>query len=97
MGRRRYLVAYDIREPKRLREVHSAMKSFGYPLQYSVFVCDLDAIEKINLRREVGGRMNHNVDSVVLVDLGDPGSGGIDCFEFMGVGPPLPRAGPTIV
>jgi CRISPR-associated protein Cas2 len=97
MSRRRYLVAYDIRQPKRLREVHSAMKGFGYPLQYSVFICDLDAIEKINLRQVVGSRMNHSEDSVVLVDLGDPETRGIDCFEFMGVGPPLPRAGPTIV
>ena len=95
--RRRYLVAYDIREPKRLREVHSAMKGFGYPLQYSVFICDLDAIEKTSLRHVVGSLMNQGVDSVVLVDLGDPDTRGIDCFEFMGVGSPLPRGGPTIV
>lgn len=97
VARRRYLVAYDIRESKRLREVHKTMKGFGYPLQYSVFICDLDAIEKIGLRQAVGERMNQREDSVVLVDLGDPGSRGIECFEFMGVGPPLPRAGPTIV
>lgn len=97
MTRRRYLVAYDIREPKRLREVHSTVKSFGYPLQYSVFICDLDAMEKTALREEVGSRINHREDSVILVDLGDPANRGIECFEFMGVGPPLPRVGPTIV
>ncbi|MDQ6950002.1 MAG: CRISPR-associated endonuclease Cas2 [Actinomycetota bacterium] len=97
MARRRFLVAYDIRDPKRLREVHSGMKRFGYPLQYSVFICDLDPIEKISLREIVGGRMNQHIDSLVLVDLGDPASRGIDCFEFMGLAPPLPRSGPTIL
>lgn len=96
MVRRRFLVAYDIRDPKRLREVHSGMKRFGYPLQYSVFICDLDAIEKLGLREVIGARMNQKVDSLVLVDLGDPSTRGIDCFEFMGVAPSLPRAGPTI-
>ena len=97
MGRRRYLVAYDIREPKRLRDVHSAMKGFGYPLQYSVFVCDLDEIERVSLRQTVGGKMNQREDSLLLVDLGDPESRGVECFEFMGLAPRLPRAGPTVV
>jgi len=97
MARRRYLVAYDIRDPKRLREVHSGMKRFGYPLQYSVFICDLDPMEKISLREVIGRRMNQREDSVVLVDLGDPESRGVECFEFMGVAPTLPRSGPTII
>ena len=53
MSRRRYVVAYDIREPRRLRKVHSTMKAFGYALQYSVFVCDLDDMEKIRMREAV--------------------------------------------
>lgn len=97
MSRRRYLVAYDIREPKRLRNVHAKMKAFGYPLQYSVFICDLDAIEKVGMREAMGLRMNLREDSLVLVDLGDPAVRGTDCFEFMGVAPGLPRGGPTIV
>lgn len=97
MARRRYLVAYDIREPKRLRAVHAAMKGFGYSLQYSVFICDLDSMEKIGLRSTVGSRMNQREDSLVLVDLGDPESRGIECFEFIGPAPQLPRGGATIV
>ncbi len=95
--RRRYLVAYDIRGAKRLREVHSAMKGFGYPLQYSVFICDLDEVEKVSLRTVVGGKMNQHEDSLVVVDLGNPETRGVECFEFMGARPALPRAGPTIV
>jgi CRISPR-associated protein Cas2 len=96
-GRHRYLVAYDIREPRRLRQVHSAMKGFGYPLQYSVFVCDLDASEKLLLRQTVGDLINQRQDSVVVIDLGDPHRRGIECFEFMGVASPLPTTGAQIV
>ncbi len=97
MARRRYLVAYDIREPKRLREVHRTMKAFGYALQYSVFLCDLDASEKIRMRQAVGAIIHHNVDSVAIVDLGDAAQRGMECFEFMGAARPLPRGGPVIV
>jgi CRISPR-associated protein Cas2 len=39
---RTYLVAYDIRTPRRLRRVHRALSKVGYALQYSVFAVDLD-------------------------------------------------------
>ena len=69
MSRRRYVVAYDIREPKRLRQVHSAMKAFGYPLQYSVFVCDLDGMERVSV-----GSGTYLVPGWGLVFLKHPGS-----------------------
>lgn len=97
MARRRYLVAYDIREPKRLRDVHKTMKSFGYALQYSVFICDLDGSEKIHLRQALGEVIHHVLDSVILVDLGDAKVRGVECFEFMGTVHGLPRQGPRIL
>ena len=36
MARRRYLVAYDIREDRRLRNVASCMEGYGERIQYSV-------------------------------------------------------------
>jgi CRISPR-associated protein Cas2 len=39
--RRRYIVAYDIADPKRLRATHKALTGVGDPLQESVFLCDL--------------------------------------------------------
>ncbi|MHB8219488.1 MAG: CRISPR-associated endonuclease Cas2 [Acidimicrobiales bacterium] len=82
--RRRYLVAYDIRQPKRLRAVHRLLKANGYPVQYSVFVCDLTKSEKIAFRWEVGEVVDHGIDSVVLVDLGEAGQAA-DRFECIGV------------
>ena len=40
MARHCYLVAYDIRCPRRLRRVHYRLSKHGLPVQYSVFVVD---------------------------------------------------------
>lgn len=96
-GRKRYLVAYDIRDDKRLRRVHKTMKAFGWPLQYSVFVCDLDFMELMELRTELGSIIHHTIDSIAIVDLGQPQERGTRCFSFMGQSNPLPTSGPVII
>lgn len=84
MSRRRYIVAYDIRDPRRLRDVHDIVLSHGEPLQYSVFVCDLDDREVLMLKTELRDSMDLRRDSVMFVDLGEPATRGHECFEFMG-------------
>lgn len=95
--RRRYLVAYDIREEGRLRQIHKTMKAYGDPLQYSVFLCDLDDSERVIMRADLRAIMNERVDSVAIVDLGDARTRGMDCFEFLGTTLGLPRSGPRII
>jgi len=73
------------------------MKGFGEALQYSVFVCDLDAQERLRLIVELKKRIDEQVDSVALVDLGDPEGRGRRCFQFLGVARPLPESGARIV
>jgi CRISPR-associated protein Cas2 len=97
MARRRYLVAYDIRDPRRLREVFRIMKSYGEHVQYSVFLCDLDGTEKPLLLGDIGKAIKHTEDSVVLVDLGEAVGRGTLCFEFLGVHRPLPRPGGSVI
>jgi CRISPR-associated protein Cas2 len=94
-GRIRYLVAYDIREDRRLRAVAKVMVGFGSRLQYSVFVCDLTYAELCDMRLSLGEVVHHRVDSVVIVPLGE----GYDmsAFEFIGPAPSLPKGGSTIV
>lgn len=43
MSRKRepHILAYDIADKKRLRRVHKLLKSWGMPVQYSVFAVDL--------------------------------------------------------
>jgi CRISPR-associated protein Cas2 len=55
----RYLVAYDISHPRRLRRVHRIAKDHGEPLQYSVFVCNLTPTELISLKRALLAEINH--------------------------------------
>lgn len=94
MKRDRYLVCYDIRESKRLRNVARTMEAFGVRLQYSVIVCDLSLRELVDLKSALREILK-SVDSVMLVPLG----AGYDtsCFEFMGNIPDLPTGGSVIV
>lgn len=64
---RRYLMAYDIADPKRLRRVCTLMEDHGERLQYSVFLCDLSAAEGAELESAV---MNLHEESVIQIDLG---------------------------
>lgn len=97
IDRKRYLVAYDIRDDKRLRRVHKAMKGYGWPMQYSVFVCDLDAMELTAMRTDLGKLIHHANDSIAMIDLGEPGERGRRCFTFMGIAPELPHSGPVVI
>ena len=96
-GRKRYLVAYDIRDDKRLRQVHKTMKAYGWAMQYSVFICDLDFIELLALRTDLGTIIHHTMDSIAIVDLGRPQERGTKCFSFMGQSNPLPTSGPVVI
>jgi CRISPR-associated protein Cas2 len=95
VARRRYLVAYDIRDDKRLRQVASCMEGFGDRIQYSVFVCDLSEQEFVGMRVEVEARMKSSVDSVMVVDLGRTDDS--TKFLFIGQHEELPRDDATIV
>ncbi|MEQ8716398.1 MAG: CRISPR-associated endonuclease Cas2 [Acidimicrobiales bacterium] len=96
--RTRFLVAYDIRDDGRLRQVAKCVEGYGNRLQYSVFLCDLSAVEMLRLRTELRDVIDHRVDSIAFVELGSPDSRGRHCFDFMGMRPQLPRTGgPTIV
>lgn len=96
-ARRRWLVAYDIRDDARLRKVYDIVRSHGDRLQYSVFLCSLDPIEKIGLLGELRHVIDHRQDSIVLIDLGEPGRQNSARIESMGTSPVFPTDGPTII
>ncbi len=68
--RRRYLVGYDIADPKRLRKMYKTMRGYGDSLQYSVFLCDLTSMERALMMEDVRSVMHERDDRVFLVDLG---------------------------
>jgi CRISPR-associated protein Cas2 len=95
MSRRRYLVAYDIREDRRLRSIAACMEGYGERIQYSVFICDLSEQEAILLRGDVEVRMKLSEDSVMIIDLGRAGDSGR--FLFLGHHERLPTSSAVII
>jgi CRISPR-associated protein Cas2 len=80
----RYIVSYDISDPKRLRRVFRTMKGFGDPLQLSVFRCDLSAAERVLLIEAISKVINHREDQVMIIDIGPVDGRGQDRIETIG-------------
>lgn len=95
--RRRYLVAYDIRDDRRLRHTRRVMMGFGDPMQFSGFLCDLSNRERVLLRTALAGVIDHRADSIIIIDLGAVVSRLEDRWERMGVGPLPPERTAVIV
>ncbi|MFN0241504.1 MAG: CRISPR-associated endonuclease Cas2 [Planctomycetota bacterium] len=97
MNRRRYLVAYDICDPKRLRKVFKTMNDFGEPLQYSVFRCDLSAKERQLLISALDEIIHHSEDQILLAGLGPARPGPDEDFTFLGRTTPPPSRDPVVI
>lgn len=95
MARRRYLIAYDIANPRRLRRVITIMEGVGERLQYSVFLCDLSGAERARWEMTIRTVLKLTEDSVVVIDLGATESSAP--LVSLGVPRRLPASGPTIV
>lgn len=95
MARRRYLVAYDIRDDRRLRSIAVCMEGYGERIQYSVFVADLSDREKFLMRADIECRMKRTEDSVMIIDLGAAGDS--SRFLFLGHHEKLPTADAIVV
>ncbi len=65
-----YIVTYDVCDPKRLRQVYRMMLGYGEHLQLSVFECELNARELVDLRHALGELIHHDEDQVLFVDVG---------------------------
>lgn len=94
MARKRYLIAYDIRDDRRLRRVCKLMEGYGTRLQYSVFLCDLSDREILLWEAEINQLMAIDVDSVVYVDIGTTE---LATVQVIGAPRRFPHTGPMIV
>ena len=70
MTRRCYLVTYDIADDKRRTQVYKNLHNWGNRIQYSVFLCDLTAGERVRVESIMARLINHDEDQVLFVDLG---------------------------
>lgn len=68
--RKRYLIAYDVADTKRRTAVFKTLLGNGDHLQFSVFLCELSAVELARLKGILLDCVNVREDQVVVVDLG---------------------------
>ena len=59
------LVAYDITEPKRLRLVAKACEDYGIRIEKSVFECDLNENDYLELWERLLGLIDETEDSLI--------------------------------
>jgi len=62
------LICYDVRDPKRYRELYKVMKGVGRRIQYSVFRSRLDDRQIEELRWKIA-KILDPVDRLLVVDL----------------------------
>ena len=67
--RSRYLVCYDIRDPRRLHRVFQYMKKRGVHLQLSVFLCSLTWPELQELKNGLSKLIHPRKDDVRIYPL----------------------------
>lgn len=88
------LVCYDIRDPKRWKQVHNALLGFGEPIQLSVFRCILSDAQRVKLREKLKRVIDMKKDSVVCADLGSKGE---EAVSTLGIGLEAIRGGAVVV
>lgn len=65
----KYLVCYDITEPRRLSRVYKLMKGRGLHIQYSVFHCTLTWPNILDLKQKLSELIDRNSDDVRIYPL----------------------------
>ena len=90
MSRRRFLVAWDISDPRRLKAVRRCSENFGHPLQKSVFLCELDREEKAKYLHRLRRIHKAAHDQIVFIDLGPDTRDTDDFIESLGLPANLP-------
>ena len=66
----RYVVTYDVADPKRLRRVFKLLSQYGDHLQLSVFECQLNEKDLVELRDKLSKVIKKDEDQVLLIRLG---------------------------
>ena len=95
--RHRFLVCYDVADPRRLARTYRKMNGFGEPAQYSVFICDLSPKERALLETALTEILNLKEDRVLIVDMGPSEGRGRESFTTLGNAREFPRRSAVII
>lgn len=95
--RTRYIVTYDIADPKRLRRVFKKMLGAGTHLQLSVFRCDLTDRQLETLKLGLAEVITPSEDQVLFIELGLSESRPAERIAALGKPYSEPPPGPVIL
>jgi len=84
VSRRRFLVTYDVSDAKRVKAVHKAMGGFGQHVQFSVFLCELNGREFLQMEHRLQKLLNLRQDQALIFDLGPLGNERDDLIQSIG-------------
>ncbi len=65
-----YLVCYDVRDDRRLRQVFRTLKGYGQHWQFSIFFCVLRNIDRVRMQSDLEQELNLKEDQAIILDLG---------------------------
>ncbi len=82
--RNRYFVCYDVSEPRRLADTYKKMNGYGIPVQYSVFMCDVNPKELVLMKGDLKEILNLKEDRVLIIDVGPVDGRGKNCISTLG-------------
>lgn len=97
MGKNTFVVAYDISDAKRLREIARTMLGFGDRIQFSVFRCLLTDRQRELLFSAIVNIIHHKEDRVVVIDLGPADGQSGKRFRYFGRSLPPSSEGPVVI
>jgi len=83
VGRRHYIMTYDISDDKRRTKVFNVLRDNGDHVQYSVFICQLNKMELTSLRTSMLSYIDKRKDQILIIDLGssqNPLEADIECL-----------------
>jgi len=83
MSRKRFLVTYDVSDDKRRTQIFKTLYAYGDHAQYSVFFCELNAREYVELCSKLRRVLHDKEDQILILDLGaaaNPLDAGLQCL-----------------
>ena len=63
-------MCYDVHDPQRLAQIYKKMNGYGEPVQYSVFVCDLNDKEILIMKNDLSNILNLAEDRILMINIG---------------------------
>jgi CRISPR-associated protein Cas2 len=79
------LVCYDISNDKRRNKIYNLLSSYGIPVQFSIFECELNDKTLISLKKSLFKLIDNNQDKIRIYNICNSCSNKIDSINSNGI------------